>query len=209
MRRTILLASVIALVLSACSPSTENGTPAPTTGDARPIPSSTTGQLPGPGVPKVDDPINLVQIKTTPCKALTSAQVKELLGSEGETRERLDGSSGPSCLWAPHSATRPTVSVLFSKAPDRGMTSVYEAKGTTYKLFEPLGSIDGYPVTAYGTEDERASRGKCSVALGTSDNETIDIVLEQSEANIGKKDPCDAAREAAIRVLATVRGGGN
>ncbi len=87
------------------------------------------------------------------------------------------------------------------------MTSVYEAKGKTYKLFEPLEAIDGFPVTAYGTEDERASRGKCTVALGTSDNETIDIVLEQSEANIGKKDPCNAAREAAIRVLATVRGG--
>ncbi len=207
MRRTILLISAVTLILSACSPSTKDGTPKPTSDATSSTPSNAAGQLPGPGVPKVDVPIDLAQVKPTPCNALTLTQAKELLGPRVETKSQLDGSAGPSCLWVPPSATRPTVNVLFSKSPDRGMTSVYEAKGTTYKLFEPLEAIDGYPVTAYGTEDERASRGKCSVALGTSNNETIDIVLEQSEANVGKKDPCDAAREAAIRVLATVRGG--
>jgi hypothetical protein len=207
MRRTILLISAITLTLSACSTPTTNGTPTPTSGGTSPSASKSADQLPGPGVPKVDNPIDLTQIKQTPCNALTETQAKELLGPEVEPKERLDGSTGPSCMWAPPSATRPTVNVLFSKSPDRGMTSVYEAKGKTYKLFEPLESIEGFPVTAYGTEDERTSRGKCSVALGTSDTETIDIVLEQSEANIGKKDPCDAAREAAIRVLTTVRGG--
>jgi len=207
MRRTILLISAVTLTLSACSPSTKDGTPKPTGDATSSPPSNAAGQLPGPGVPKVDTPIDLAQLKQAPCNALTLTQAKEILGPQVETKEELDGSAGPSCLWVPPSATRPTVNVLFSKSPDRGMTSVYEAKGATYELFEPLEAIDGYPVTAYGTKDERASRGKCSVALGTSDNETIDIVLEQSEANIGKKDPCDAAREAAVRVLATVRGG--
>ncbi|MFI5562099.1 DUF3558 domain-containing protein [Amycolatopsis japonica] len=206
MRRSILVLCAITVTLVACSPSTKNGTPAPSNGGTSPSPSSATGPIPGPGVPKVDNPIDLARFKPAPCNALTETQAEELLGAKAEARERLDGSTGPSCLWAPPSATRPTVNVLFSKSPDRGMTSVYEAKGTTYKLFEPLEPINGYPVTAYGTEDERISRGKCSVALGTSDNETVDIVLEQSEANIGKKDPCDAAREAAIRVLTTIRG---
>ncbi|MFD0811328.1 DUF3558 domain-containing protein [Amycolatopsis umgeniensis] len=207
MRRTVLVLSAATLALSACSTPTTDGKPTPTSDGNGPTTSNTTGQLPGPGVPKVASSIDLTQIKQAPCNALTEIQAKEILGSEAETTDRLDGASGPSCRWSPPAATRPRVNVLFSKSPDRGMTSVYEAKGNPYKLFEPLEAIAGYPVTAYGTEDERTSRGRCSVALGTSDNETIDVVLEQSEANIGKKDPCNAAREAAIRVLATIRGG--
>ncbi|RSN35799.1 DUF3558 domain-containing protein [Amycolatopsis sp. WAC 01416] len=205
MRRSILLVGAVTFILAACSPSTNSGTVTPTSSPGS-APPTTAGQLPGPGVPKVDNPIDLTRIKQTPCNALTDTQVQEILGSAAETSDRPDDASGPSCRWSPPAASRPRVNVLFSKSADRGMTSVYEAKGNPYKLFDPLEPIDGYPVTAYGTEDERASRGRCSVALGTSDNETIDVVLEQSEANIGKKDPCDAAREAAIRVLTTIRG---
>ncbi len=109
-------------------------------------------------------------------------------------------------MWSIPSTSRPLVDVIFGRSPDGGTASVYKAKGGAYKLVEPLVPVDGYPLTAYGTKDERPS-GKCSVALGASDTETIGIVAEQAEANIGKKDPCDAAREAAIRVLTTVRGG--
>lgn len=109
-------------------------------------------------------------------------------------------------MWSIPATSRPLVDVIFGRSPDGGTASVYKAKGGTYKLVEPLASVDGYPLTVYGTKDERPS-GKCSVALGASDTETIGIVAEQSTTNIGKKDPCDAAREAAIRVLATIRGG--
>ncbi len=96
--------------------------------------------------------------------------------------------------------------MIFSDFGDSGTAKYYAAKGTTYQLLEPLAPIDGYPVTAYGIKDNRAN-GDCSVVLGTSDTQTISIALMQSDANVGKKDPCDAAREGAIRVLATIRGG--
>ncbi|MGW4127436.1 DUF3558 domain-containing protein [Amycolatopsis japonica] len=203
MRRTILVFIAATLALAACSTPTTNGTPTPTGGGSNSNPPKSTN--PAPEVPKVEKPIDLAQIKQTPCKALTEAQAAELLGPTTETASQPDGPAGPACRWSVPSTTRPRVNVIFSKAPDGGTASVYQAKGGAYELVEPLEPIGGYPLTAYGTKDERPS-GKCSVALGTSDNETIDIVLEQSEANIGKKDPCDAAREAAIRVLTTIRG---
>ncbi|AUI63178.1 DUF3558 domain-containing protein [Amycolatopsis sp. BJA-103] len=206
MRRSILLIGATALALSACSPPTTNGTPTPTSGGASPSPSSSSDQAPGPDAPKVTTPLNLTQVKRTPCNALTEKQAGELLGSGASSKESLDGAAGPSCMWSIPATSRPLVDVIFGRTPDGGTASVYKAKGGAYKLVEPLAPIDGHPLTAYGTKDERPS-GKCSVALGASDTETIGIVAELSEANIGKKDPCDAAREAAIRVLTTIRGG--
>ncbi|MFC3449775.1 DUF3558 domain-containing protein [Amycolatopsis speibonae] len=204
MRRTVLVLSAAALALTACSTPTTNGTSTPTSGGTNPSPSKSTS--PAPEVPKVNKPIDLAQIKQAPCNALTEAQAKELLGPTTETAGQPDGAAGPACRWSVPSTTRPRVNVIFSKTPDGGTASVYKAKGGAYEFVEPLEPIDGYPLTAYGAKDERPS-GKCSVALGASDTETIDIALELSEANIGKKEPCAIAREAAIRVLATVRGG--
>ncbi|MFK0251335.1 DUF3558 domain-containing protein [Amycolatopsis azurea] len=205
MRRTILILSATALMLAACSTPTTNGTPTPTNGGAESNPSNSASQA--PEAPKVSSPIELAQLKQSPCKALTDPQAKEILGPTIEHVEQLDGSAGPACRWSVPSTAQPRVNVIFSNLPDSGTAKFYAAKGTTYELLEPLAPIDGYPVTAYDTKDERASEGRCSVALGTSDTQTISISLEQSTANIGKKDPCDAAREAAVRVLATVRGG--
>lgn len=204
MRRTVLLISAAAFALSACSTPATDGTPTPTGGSG--ASPSAYGQTPGLEVPKVANPIDLTRFKQAPCNALTDAQAQEILGPKVESKERLDGAAGPACMWAPPVATRPTVDVIFSNLQDSGTASVYAAKGNTYKLVEPLEPIDGYPVTAYDTVDERASKGRCSVALGTSDTQTVGVSLEQSEANIGKKDPCAAAREAAIRVLTTIRG---
>ncbi|WET80166.1 DUF3558 domain-containing protein [Amycolatopsis sp. QT-25] len=206
MRSSVLLVGIATLALAACSPSITNGTPTPTDGGSSLAPSRSSPRQPGPDVPQVASPLALTQVKQAPCNALTEEQAGELLGPRAVPKERLDGTAGPSCMWSIPSSSRPLVDVIFGRSPDGGTASVYNAKGGAYKLVEPLAPVDGYPLTAYGTTDERPS-GKCSVALGASDTETIGIVTELSEANIGKKDPCGAAREAAIRVLATVRGG--
>ncbi|MFE5505512.1 DUF3558 domain-containing protein [Amycolatopsis japonica] len=200
MRRTALVIGAVALTVCACSPPETDGTP--TSGGASPSPSNTAS--PSPGVPKVESPIDLARFKQTPCNALTKLQVGDLLGAtpDGEAR---DGAAGPACTWVAPSTTRPLISVVFSNTQDSGTAKIYAAKGKSYQLVEPLKPVDGYPLTAYGITDER-SVGRCSAALGTSDTETIGIAAEQSEANVGKKDPCDVAREAAIRVLATIRG---
>lgn len=204
MCRTVLVVGAALLALSACSTPATNGIPAPSSSGARH--SLNPPEQPGNDVPRVKDPIDLTRVKQAPCNALTDAQAKELLGQSVESKAR-EGQFGPVCMWSVPSTVRPHIGVLFSNLPDSGTARFYAAKGTDYKLLEPLEPIDGYPLTAYDTEDQRVSKGRCAVALGTSDTETISIALEQSEANIGKKDPCDAARQAAIGVLATVRGG--
>jgi hypothetical protein len=91
-------------------------------------------------------------------------------------------------------------------ADELGLTSVYEAKGKQYQLFEPLESVEGFPVVAYGVNDERTTRGRCAIAMGVSDTQAVDIHVAQSESNIGKKDPCAAARDVASQVLNNLRG---
>lgn len=92
-------------------------------------------------------------------------------------------------------------------ADQLGLTSVYEAKGKQYQFFQPMESINGFPIVAYGVNDERTSRGRCAVAIGTSDTQAVDVHVAQSEKNIGKKDPCAAAHEIAAQVLSNLRGG--
>ncbi len=93
--------------------------------------------------------------------------------------------------------------MIFNNVDDRGLTGVYQAQ---YSFFLPLKPVDGYPVAAYGLTDERTSRGGCQIAVGTSDKQTVDIGVTQSEENIGHKDPCEAARGVASYVLSNLRG---
>ncbi|RSN66224.1 DUF3558 domain-containing protein [Amycolatopsis sp. WAC 04182] len=188
--------------MSACS-TPKDGTPTPSGGGSSTAPSSSAGQAPRPDVPKVAEPIDLARFRAAPCDALTSTQAQDLIGPKVEASPRNE-SAGPACAWVTPGTARPMINVIFGNAPNGGTAAVYAAKGKAYKLVEPLEPIEGYPVTAYGVLDRRAEGG-CNVALGTSDTETVGVAAEQSERNIGTKDPCDAARQAAISVLATLR----
>ncbi|WP_199199240.1 DUF3558 domain-containing protein [Amycolatopsis sp. CA-128772] len=190
------------MLLSACT--------AITTGTASPSNSSSvtaatpSDHLPGPGVPKVDVPIDISRFAQAPCDSLTSIQVNELLGAGVTPKAVFNAPGGPSCSVHPPQVTQAAVLVIFNKVNDRGLTGVYQAK---YKFFLPLEPVDGYPVVAYGLVDDRASRGGCQIAIGTSDKQTVDVGVTQSEENIGKKDPCEAARGVASYVLSNLRGG--
>jgi hypothetical protein len=95
--------------------------------------------------------------------------------------------------------------VTYIKANTTGLTAIYEKQGTTFPFFQPMESIDGYPTVAYGLVDER-SDGRCAIALGTSDQEVIDVAVAQSEKNIGKSNPCAAAHNVVSDVLGNLRG---
>ncbi len=99
------------------------------------------------------------------------------------------------------------MNVIFSTAADNlGLTGVYRARGTNYKLFEPVESIGGYPAVIYGTSDFR-SKGICSLAVGTSDRATVDLTITQSYAKAGKADPCQAAQTVASKVISSLKEG--
>lgn len=211
MRRIlILLASGTLATLAACT-TTTSGNPSTANGANSSSPSvpsqSNSNEVPGPGVPKVDKPIDTSRFRQSPCESLPQDQVTELLGNGAKAKPDVAAPAGPTCDWHPAGTSHAAVHVIFGTVDNLGMTSVYRAKGTTYKLFEVLAPIDGYPVVAYGTSDMRSTDGICAVAVGTSDRSTMDVAISQSEENVGKKDPCDAARTIASKVLDNVRKG--
>ncbi|WP_312872069.1 DUF3558 domain-containing protein [Amycolatopsis dendrobii] len=203
MRRALALTPLALLILAGCSDTTPGqAVPADRTG--QPAPRSTSAnQVPGPGVPKVPNPIDITRFKQNPCESLTSAQVVDLLGDEARITPDPNGPGGPGCGWF----SQAKIAVVFPNVDKLGLTSVYRAKGGAYPFFMPLAPVEGYPVVAYGTEDVRARLGECNVALGTSDRETLDVSITQSPAHKGEKDPCDSARDVADKVLGNLRGG--
>ncbi|MEQ0563142.1 DUF3558 domain-containing protein [Amycolatopsis sp. NEAU-NG30] len=207
MRRAILLISGSLLVLTACTPKND-GSPlasAPTPSQASP--SGSTDQVPGPGVPKVENPIDITHFQQTPCDSLTPNQIEELLGSGITPKPEPDSQAGPSCSWNAADSSQAGVHVIFANVDKLGLTSVYRAKGTTYPFFEPLDPIDGYPLVAYDGEGDQSAKGRCTVAMGTSDTQAVDISIAQSEEKVGKRNPCAAARDVAAKVLGNLKAG--
>jgi hypothetical protein len=150
----------------------------------------------------VESPIDISHFRQAPCDSLTTEQVTELLGSGVTPKPDLNAPGGPSCSIHPPAVTQAAVLVIFNNVDQRGLTSVYEAQ---YRFFLPLSPVDGYPVAAYGLADDRATHGSCQIAIGTSNEQTVDIGVTQSETNVGKKDPCEAARGVASYVLSNLR----
>jgi hypothetical protein len=195
------------LLIAACT-STQNGTATPSSTDSATSPTSgTTPQLPGPGVPRVTDPIDVTQFRLKPCTTLTDAQVANLLGPDTESKDEQIDNVGNGCFWHPKTVSQAAVSVVFNTKNRLGLTAIYQQQGTTFPLFVPMDPVDGYPTVAYGQADQRTSNGKCAIALGTSDQDVIDVAVALSEGNIGKKDPCAAAHDVTATVLNNLRAG--
>ncbi|MEV4051679.1 DUF3558 domain-containing protein [Amycolatopsis sp. NPDC049688] len=195
----------VILLVTACT-TTQNGTATPSPMSSNPsAPSESASELPGAGVPAVTSPIDTSQFQRKPCTTLTDEQITELLGPDVQPKEELTGEAGPSCFWHPKSVTQAAVSVIYATKNRRGLTSIYQQQGTTFPLFIPMDPIDGYPTVAYGQADLRSSAGKCAIALGTSNQDIIDVAVTLSEGNVGKKDPCAAAHEVTATVLSNLR----
>jgi hypothetical protein len=203
MRRILIPLSASILVLSACT-TVNGGSASPS---SQPSESTSTAELPGPGVPKVESPIDVTHFKQAPCDSLTADQITELLGTGVIPKTDLDSQAGPSCSVHPPQVTQAGVLIIFTAIDNRGLTSIYAAKDTKYPFFMPLTPVEGYPIVAYGLADDRATHGRCQIAVGTSDEQTVDVGVTQSEENIGKKDPCEAARGVAASVLTNLREG--
>lgn len=207
MKGTLLLGLGAAMVLAAACTTTQNGTATPSSTDSvTSAPTESGAQLPGPGVPGVAEPIDTAKFQQKPCTTLTDAQITELLGSDVEQKPQDIGNFGVGCSWHPRSVTQASVSVLYATKNRSGLTSIYQQKGTTFPLFIPMEPIDGYPTVAYGQADLR-STGSCAIALGTSNQDVVDVSVALSEANVGKNDPCAAAHDVAATVLNNLRAG--
>lgn len=203
MRRTFVLFCASLLALAGCStPKTGIANP---TGTPTQAPSNTTDGVPEAGAPKVEIPIDTTRFKEAPCNTLTAAQISELLGSDFNPKPDLNAQGGPSCSWHVPNVSQANVAVAYLTKNRAGLTAIYKQRGTTFPFFMPMDAIDGYPTVAYGRLDER-SDGRCAIALGTSDQDMVDVSIAQSEANIDKKDPCAVAHAVTVEVLGNLRG---
>ncbi|MEV6620108.1 DUF3558 domain-containing protein [Amycolatopsis sp. NPDC051106] len=206
MRRTLTLTCASFLVLAGCSSNT-NGTasPSPSLPSQSLSPSQSSEAVPGAGAPKVETPLDISHFQRFPCDSLTTAQSHELLGSEVDAKPVVDDQAGPTCNWDVPAVSQAGVGVTYFKATNLGLTGIYQSKDSVYPFFLPLEPIDGYPTVAFGMVDERNSKGRCTLALGTSDTQQVDISVALSETNIQKKDPCAAAHDVAAKVLDNLR----
>ncbi|MET9260497.1 DUF3558 domain-containing protein [Amycolatopsis sp. NPDC004079] len=201
--RAALALGAAAAVAAGCSgivPVVAHGGGAQQPGAAPPR-SDPAATAPGPGVPKVANPIDVTRFKQNPCDALTSAQISDLLGGNARVKPDPHGPGGPACGWF----SQAQLVVVFPAVDKLGLTSIYRAKGGAYPFFLPLDPADGYPVVAYGEADRRASDGACDIAVGTSDRETLVVSITQSPGRKGETDPCESARRIAGRVQANLR----
>ncbi|MGW5716504.1 DUF3558 domain-containing protein [Amycolatopsis sp. NPDC003865] len=204
MRRVLLLACVGSLLLSACSSETP-GTASPVNAPSSSEASSTGQEVPGPGVPPVENPIDTARSASEPCFVLTESQINDLFGGPVTPKPDLKAPAGPTCTWDPADGSGASVNIIFATVDNLGLTGVYRARGTNYKLFEPLEPIEDYPAVIFGTSDRRPE-GMCSLAIGTSDHSTVDLTVTQSRGNVGKSDPCQAAKSVASKVVVSLKG---
>ncbi|WP_410639741.1 DUF3558 domain-containing protein [Amycolatopsis sp. lyj-346] len=202
-RRIVVLLCVSVLALAACTDRMD-GTASPSTSGSQPT-TAPSSAVPGPGVPKVANPLDVSHFRQAPCDSLTAEQGQELLGPDVTTHPAVDDQAGPTCRWNVPAVSQAGVAVTYFKTTQLGLTGVYRAKDTVYPFFQPLDPIDGYPTVAFGQIDERSTKGRCLLALGTSDTQQVDIAISLSEGNIGKKDPCTAAHDVAAKVLENLR----
>ncbi|MFD9959224.1 DUF3558 domain-containing protein [Amycolatopsis sp. NPDC058986] len=209
--RLVPLIGAAALALTACSTNTPgNAQPSSATASSTTSKASTPGtsdQIPGPGVPKVTDPIDFTPHLRTPCDALTREQVTDLLGENASAKTDLAATSGPTCTWRPPGTARTDVSINFFTAYPEGLTRIYRLRNTEYKFFMEVPAIGGHPAVAYGFADKRNTTGECLVAVGTSDTSVLNAGITLSDANIGKRDPCEIAQKVAGEALANIKGG--
>jgi hypothetical protein len=214
MRRKLpLVTGMLAIIAftASCSDDGDTGRALPVTttpGTSAPASSANGGEsLPAHGAPKVEVPLDRATFEQTPCDSLTSSQLTELFGvavrGEPDPRETV----GPTCNWHDDDSTA-SVGVMYTKdglRPD-GVSGLYAQKDTL-DFFQPMASIQGYPVVAYSSSDGRAD-GYCQVAIGTSDRSAMDIGITQSQQNVGKTDPCEAAHGVAEMVIGNIVGAG-
>lgn len=209
MHRSPLAVIVLGLaVVSACTTqSPGEPQPATTVEETSPPGSSSPGEdgsLPFAGAPKVDDPLDTSRYEQDPCLSLTASQTGPLnLPSVGTIDNKV--ALGIGCNWF-NEETRGEVSIRFLVDDPRGLSPEYEANNQGKReVFEKLPEIEGYPAVIRTTSDHQEI-GHCTVVVGVADDMAFESVVQLSQSNVGKKDPCEVAVEVAGLALQTMKG---
>jgi hypothetical protein len=192
-----------ALLLAGCS-DTEPGTPNPATSGPAESSQSTspTDDVPAHGAPKVDNPLDLSHFTTQePCDVISEAEMTEFFGS-GVTGEPDIGAATTKCAWhVPRGQAG--VIVTLTRGSAFSLSALYSNRDDM-AVFDELAPASGYPAVSYNLGDERP-QGRCTIRVGTSDTQTVDVSLALSEDKIGQIDPCEATHEVASTVIDNIK----
>ncbi|GAB1511867.1 DUF3558 domain-containing protein [Actinophytocola sp. KF-1] len=205
--RLATLVVLSAVVLAGCT-TTRQGDPNPATtvveSTTDSVPSAGDEELPFAGAPEVDDPLETDRFQQDPCQALTADQTRRLnLPPSGEP---VDRPLGEACQWR-NPDTRADTEVHFLDGNTQGLSAEYQANDNgEFAYFTELPPIEGYPAVANDVVDDRDA-GRCTVVVGVSDEVTFEVPVQLSDANVGKRDPCDAAVQVAGMALETMKAG--
>ncbi|WP_147397340.1 DUF3558 domain-containing protein [Amycolatopsis panacis] len=204
-----MVSAVVLFGLAGCSETT-GGQAVPVAQAGQPASSapvgSVAGQLPGPGVPKVQNPIDTTRAAKDPCGVLTADQIKGFIGAPVAPKTR-DGAAGPACDWfGGDEYEHASIGIIINGVSKRGLTSVYASKGKRLKFFQPLAPVEGYPLVSDDFGEKRTF-GECSGSLGVRDDQTIEIFVEQPDSRKEKKDPCVSLHDVAVAIIGNIRGG--
>lgn len=204
-QRSLLLAAMVGLAVVGGCTTVSPGDPRPTdtSGTTPRTPDNQGVDLPFAGAPKVNDPLNTARYEQDPCKSLTSDQTQDLdLPTTGEI---MDGVAlGTGCEWF-NQDTRGEVKIVFIVDDPRGLSPEYASKNQgKWKNFDELPSIEGYPaITRNGPDDF----GGCTVVVGVADDMAFESIVQLSQVNVGKMEPCVAASDVAGMALRTMKEG--
>lgn len=155
------------------------------------------------GAPKVDDPLDTSRFEADPCQTLGADQTQPLnLPATGEPMAHV--ALGVGCEWK-NTESRGYAQIIFADEGQDGLSAEYQADADgDWEYFEELPDIEGYPAITRAGSDSR-DVGHCIVVVGVADDLVFESIAQLSERNVGHKDPCVMAAQAAGLALQTMK----
>jgi Protein of unknown function (DUF3558) len=188
------------LTVAGCSSPPVTGTPgASSTG------ASSSDALPA-GTPNVAHPLDTTAFQKAPCSVLTAAQLTKLtITATG--KPKLDDPLGPVCSWHDTNGPSKMSVTVYIVTAGQGLAGIYSQKDT-YKVFQPLPDIDGYPAVTAQNDDPK--QGNCVVSVGVSNKLFVNVLVglkTGADAAPDMANPCPRNQTVAAAVMATLKGG--
>ncbi|MEV0065816.1 DUF3558 domain-containing protein [Amycolatopsis sp. NPDC050768] len=198
-KRLLLLLSGTAATVAVVAGCSSGNAAAPT---SIPAPSPSAASLPHDGAPKVEHPLPASVLSGDPCQdALTSDQLKQILGSAPQGKRDDNAALGRACNWDADAG----VGVGYDTQTHEGLSGVYANTKPQASVWHELKPIQGFPAAAHSSEKQGAAQEFCQVSVGIRDDLSFDASLYLSQANIGVADPCELAARVADMVVTNLR----
>lgn len=155
----------------------------------------------------MSDPLDVARFVTSPCEALTKAQLDDFGGAE--PRPRTMDSGKQECSWDFGTNGRTNIGLWFQPGPTgSGLSDVYaqnEQGNWDQGYFEPT-EIEGYPAVFVAINEHR-DRGDCELSVGVRDELYAQVVV-LATSKVGRAS-CEAASNAASAMIKTMAGAGS